>query len=62
MTQYRSMDDIPLTVTVDELATILRIGCASAYRLVRDKWIYSVQCGRRVLVPHAAIEKFLTAT
>ncbi|WP_419012918.1 helix-turn-helix domain-containing protein [Dysosmobacter sp.] len=56
------MDDIPLTVTVDELATILRIGCASAYRLVRDKRIYSVQCGRRVLVPHAAIEKFLTAT
>ena len=44
-----------LTLTVDEVAEILKISRGLAYEGVRDGSIPSVRIGRRILVPRAAL-------
>jgi excisionase family DNA binding protein len=48
-----------LTLTVEEAATSLGISRASAYEAVRRGDIPAVRIGRRILVPRAALERFL---
>lgn len=62
MTTYRSLDEIPLTVTVDEMAKILRIGRNSAYQMVRDKRIASFTVGRKILIPRNSLIELLTVS
>ena len=51
-----------LTLSVEEAAAILRIRRAFAYEAVRRGEIPSIRIGRRVLVPHAALNRLLSAT
>jgi len=48
-----------LTLTVQEAATLLGIGRNSAYEAVKTGTLPSVQIGRRILVPRAALEQML---
>ena len=48
-----------LTLTVQEAATLLGIGRNSAYEAIKTGTIPSVQIGRRILVPRAALERML---
>lgn len=48
------------TLTVEELAAELGIGLRQAYELVAAGGIHSVRVGRRILVPRAALDAFLT--
>ena len=48
-----------LTFTVVEAATLLGIGRNSAYEAIKAGILPSVQIGKRILIPRAALEQFL---
>ena len=57
---YRSMEEIPLTLTVDEAGQLLRIGRNNMYRLVNSGQIQSIKVGRKILIPRNALVRFLS--
>ena len=59
-TKYRSFDDLPLTLRVEDLMPILGIGRNTAYELVRAGQIRSVRIGRQIRVPKEAVIDYLT--
>ncbi len=58
--KYRSIEELPLVVKVDDLMPILGIGRNTAYELVRCGQIRSFHVGRRIRVPKDAIVEFLS--
>ena len=61
-TKFRSLDDLPLVLRVDDLMPVLDIGRNAAYELVRSGRIRSVRVGRKLRIPKQAVEDFLTGT
>ena len=59
-TKYRSYDELPLTLRVEDLMPILGIGRNTAYELVRSKQIYSVKIGRQLRIPKQALIDYLS--
>ena len=59
---YRSYDELPLTLRVEDLMPILGIGRNTAYELVRSKQIYSVKIGRQLRIPKQALIDYLTSS
>ena len=59
--KYRSLDELPLVLRVEELMPILGIGRNTAYELVRCGQIRSVKVGRQIRVPKDAVTEFLGA-
>lgn len=60
MDEKRSkVGDLPLVLTVDEAAKVLRIARGSAYESVRRGELRSVRIGRRLLIPRAALLQLL---
>jgi len=57
--EYRSFDDLPLTLRVEDLMPILGIGRNTAYELVRSGQIRSIRIGRKIRIPKAAVLEFL---
>jgi excisionase family DNA binding protein len=58
--KYRSFDELPLTLRVEDLMPILGIGRNTAYELVRTKQIRSVRIGRQLRIPKDALIDYLT--
>ena len=58
--KYRSLDELPLTLRVEELMPILGIGRNTAYELIRSGQIRSVRAGRKIRVPKEAIAEYLS--
>jgi len=56
---YRSFDDLPLTLRVEDLMPILGIGRNTAYELVRSRQIKSIRIGRKIRIPKAEVLAFL---
>jgi len=56
---YRSFDDLPLTLRVEDLMPILDIGRNTAYELVRSGQIKSIRIGRKIRIPKAEVLAFL---
>jgi excisionase family DNA binding protein len=54
--KYKSYDDLPLMLSVPEVAAVLRISRAGAYELVHSKGFPSLTIGSRIVVPK---EKFI---
>ena len=54
-TKYRSFDDLPLALRVEDLMPILGIGRNTAYELVRSGQIRSIKIGRQIRVPKDAL-------
>ena len=48
---YKSFDDLPLMLSVPEVANILGISRAGAYELVKTKGFPSLTIGSRIIVP-----------
>ena len=54
--KYKTYDDLPLTLSVPEVAAVLGISRAGAYELVRQKGFPALRLGSRIIVPK---EKFI---
>ena len=59
--KYRSLEDLPLALRVEDLMPILGIGRNTAYELVRSGQIRSIKIGRQIRVPRDAVAEFLTS-
>ena len=59
-TKFRSLDDLPLVLRVDDLMPLLDIGRNTAYELIRCGQIRSVKVERQIRVPKEAVAEFLT--
>ena len=57
--KYRSLEELPLTLKVDDLMPILGIGRNTAYALVRSGQIRSIRVGRQLRIPRDALIDFL---
>ena len=57
--KYRSLDDLPLTLRVEDLMPILDVGRNTAYELVRSGQIRSIRIGRQLRIPRDAVVEFL---
>jgi len=57
--RYCSIDELPLTLRVEDLMPILNIGRNTAYELVRSKRIRSIKIGRQVRIPKDALKEYL---
>ena len=59
--EYTSLDQLPLVLTVGQLAAVLGVGINSAYEMVRSEKIRSVRIGRQYKIPKKALEDYLAA-
>lgn len=59
--EYTSIDQLPLVLSVKQLAAVLGIGINSAYQLVRSERIRSFQVGKQYKIPKGALEDYLAA-
>lgn len=59
--KYRSFDELPLTLRVEDLMPILNIGRNTAYELVRSGQIKSIRIGRQIRIPRTEVLRFLEA-
>ena len=57
--KYRSFDELPLTLRVEDLMPILGIGRNTAYELVRSGQIKSIRIGRKIRIPKTEVLCFL---
>ena len=55
-TVYKNYDELPLMLSVPEVAAVLGISRAGAYELVKGKDFPSLKIGSRIVVPK---EKFI---
>ena len=47
---FTSVDQLPLTLTADQVAEVLRISRANAYSLMHSKGFPTIQIGKRMVV------------
>ena len=59
-TKYRSFDELPLTLRVEDLTSILDIGRNTAYELVRCGKIRSIRIGKQLRIPKQALIDYLS--
>jgi len=57
--KYRSYDELPLVLSVPQVAEILEIGRNTAYDLVRCGEIRSIRIGRQIKIPKDALIELL---
>lgn len=57
--KYRSFDELPLTLKVEDLMPILGVGRNTAYELVRSGKIRSIRIGRQLRIPKGALQNYL---
>ena len=51
MTNYTSMEQLPITLSANQVAQVLGISRANAYTLMHSKGFPTVQIGKRMVVP-----------
>lgn len=59
-TKYRSFDELPLTLRVEDLMPILDIGRNTAYELVRCGTIRNIRIGKQLRIPKQALIDYLS--
>ena len=60
-TKYRSYDELPLTLRVEDLTSILDIGRNTAYELIRCGTIRSIRIGKQLRIPKDALVEYLSS-
>ena len=51
MTHYTSMEQLPITLSANQVAQVLGISRANAYTLMHSKGFPTIQIGKRMVVP-----------
>ena len=59
---FRSVEDLPIVLRVEDLMPILGIGRSNAYALVRSGQVRSIKIGHQFRIPREAIQEFLDGT
>ena len=59
-TKYRSFDELPLTLRVEDLMPVLDIGRNTAYEVVRCGTIRSIRIGKQLRIPKDALVEYLS--
>lgn len=57
----REFDDLPLVLSVPQVAQVLNLGRDTTYGLVRSGHIRSVRVGHQYRVPKTAVMEYLSA-
>lgn len=56
---YLNITELPDIITVEEMASFLRIGRNAAYKMIQGNEIAYVRIGRTIRIPRRAIEEFI---
>ncbi len=59
MSNYKKVSNLPLVLSVDDLARVLGIGKNTAYDLVRSGRIKSLRVGHQIRISKSALLDFL---
>lgn len=51
MTNYTSLDQLPITLSANQVAQVLGISRANAYTLMHSKGFPTIKIGKRMVVP-----------
>ena len=51
MTNYTSMEQLPITLSANQVAQVLGISRTNAYTLMHSKGFPTIQIGKRMVVP-----------
>lgn len=57
----QALRELPLVLSVDELASLLNIGRNTAYNLVRSGQIHSIRIGHQIRIPRNSLLQFIGA-
>ena len=57
--KYKSFDELPLMLTVEEVAGVLGIGIAHAYEVARRRDFPTIKIGSRIIVPRDRLVQWL---
>ena len=57
--KYNSFEEMPLMLSVPEVAAVLGISRAGAYELVKERGFPSLTIGSRILVPRDKLVKWI---
>jgi len=57
---YKNYDDLPLTISVPEMAVVLGISRAGAYELARSKDFPSIKIGTRIVIPKTQLIEWIS--
>ena len=60
--RYTNYAQLPLILTVKEVAEVLGLGRNTVYELVQQGKIRSIRIGRQIKVPKSALVEFLKGT
>lgn len=58
-TDVKEYSELPLSLTVDQVAEVMGIGRVQAYNLVHTEDFPKIKVGRRIVVPRQAFIKWL---
>lgn len=58
---YKNYDELPLTLNVVQVATVLGISRAGAYELVHSEGFPTLKIGSRIVVPKDKLREWIDA-
>ena len=58
---YTSVDQLPLTLTANQVASVLSISRANAYKLMHSKGFPTIQIGKRIVVHRDKLMEWMNA-
>ena len=61
MTNYTSLDQLPITLSANQVAQVLGISRANAYTLMHTKGFPTIQIGKRMVVPKNKLIEWMEA-
>ena len=60
--EITTAEELPLALTIEQLAQVLRIGRGSAYRLAQTGELRTIKIGRQIRIPKAELLRYLGST
>ena len=57
--RFKNLEDLPMVLSIPEIANVLGIGRNTAYALIRDGVLYSVRVGRQIRVSKVEMLRYL---
>ena len=61
MTNYTSLEQLPITLSANQVAQVLGISRANAYTLMHAKGFPTIQIGKRMVVPKNKLIEWMEA-